>query len=792
MRGNTWERIILITIVLFSACMNEPVVAEMTDVKTPAILWGPYITGTTTTGTIVNVKTDIASNLTIEYATDEYFSANSGYDHSATDDLPTMLHHVPLTGLAAGTLYHYRVLYDGQSTGDLHFSTFPESGPVIFIVYSDTQDQLPTFSQLDRHKLVADRIAQELDVAFVVNSGDLVNNAANLSDWDRYFAAGRMMMANTTVFPALGNHDANHSNYYLAYGVPEYYSFDCADVHVSVLDSNSWAWSDFPAQSGWLAQDLQTEKPFRFISFHHPPYTSERNHFGGYENIRLEWEDEFIDHNVTAVFNGHVHAYERFLTHGIHYFVSGTGGGPAYNLADPRAGYSQNSLEYALAYIRVTVDPSRQKATAEVIRVADVSSDLKSITTMYPPGTIFETVIMSLGGLPVAEFTSDIQTGPCPLTVQFTDQSAGDGITGWAWDFQNDGMVDSIEQNPSFNYTTAGTYTVNLTVSSAAGSDSEAKTAYITVTAPQETEPEIYLSPSSLSVANGMTEEFELRVSSLPDGLSGYDLRVTLNNSAVAEIVDVQYPAWALLHNTTPQVPGDSFRLSAVDIGRSIEPGAGTTILATVTLRGDSTGTSAITISEIHLDADGGAMITPEVTHGSIVVHIPMTADFIANVTTGKASTARPLFVAFTDLSNGMPQGSLWSWDFDDNGVVDSILQNPEASYTTPGNYTVSLTVQNAYSSDTETKTDYIRITRYVKPFPGQSSDPTDPDGDFLYEDINGNGRLDYDDIVLYYENMQWTRDQTDVGIEPYDYNQNGRIDYDDVVALYQQLLEGH
>jgi len=110
-------------------------------------------------------------------------------------------------------------------------------------------------------------------------------------------------------------------------------------------------------------------------------------------------------------------------------------------------------------------------------------------------------------------------------------------------------------------------------------------------------------------------------------------------------------------------------------------------------------------------------------------------------------------------------------------------------SYVIPGKYTVSLTVENACSSDTETKSDYIRVTRYVKPFPGQSNDPTDPDGDFLYEDINGNGRLDYDDIVLYYGNMQWIRDQDDVGIEAYDYNQNSRIDYDDVVVLYQELL---
>ncbi|MFC6940519.1 hypothetical protein ACFQE8_11185 [Salinirubellus sp. GCM10025818] len=28
---------------------------------------------------------------------------------------------------------------------------------------------------------------------------------------------------------------------------------------------------------------------------------------------------------------------------------------------------------------------------------------------------------------------------------------------------------------------------------------------------------------------------------------------------------------------------------------------------------------------------------------------------------------------------------------------------------------------------------------------------PTDPDGDGLYEDVNGNGRVDYDDVVELY-----------------------------------------
>jgi uncharacterized repeat protein (TIGR01451 family) len=84
---------------------------------------------------------------------------------------------------------------------------------------------------------------------------------------------------------------------------------------------------------------------------------------------------------------------------------------------------------------------------------------------------------------PVANFTANVTSGVDPLTVQFTDLSTN-APTSWAWDFENDGTVDSTEQNPIYTYSTAGTYTVNLTVSNAGGSDEEIKTDYITVSTP--------------------------------------------------------------------------------------------------------------------------------------------------------------------------------------------------------------------------------------------------------------------------------------------------------------------
>ncbi len=91
--------------------------------------------------------------------------------------------------------------------------------------------------------------------------------------------------------------------------------------------------------------------------------------------------------------------------------------------------------------------------------------------------------------VPVANFTATFTNGATPLTVQFNDTSSY--AATWAWDFDNDGTVDSTEQTPTYTYSNAGTYTVKLTVTNAAGSVEEVKTGYITavkdITAPVPT-----------------------------------------------------------------------------------------------------------------------------------------------------------------------------------------------------------------------------------------------------------------------------------------------------------------
>ncbi|HOT04425.1 MAG TPA: DUF2341 domain-containing protein, partial [Methanolinea sp.] len=82
---------------------------------------------------------------------------------------------------------------------------------------------------------------------------------------------------------------------------------------------------------------------------------------------------------------------------------------------------------------------------------------------------------------PVANFTGTPATAIVPARVQFNDTSTN-APTAWQWKF-GDGNTSS-ERNPVHVYEGVGTYSVNLTVWNAYGSDSVTKTGYITVVEP--------------------------------------------------------------------------------------------------------------------------------------------------------------------------------------------------------------------------------------------------------------------------------------------------------------------
>jgi PKD repeat protein len=102
--------------------------------------------------------------------------------------------------------------------------------------------------------------------------------------------------------------------------------------------------------------------------------------------------------------------------------------------------------------------------------------------TPTPTSTLMEFTLPTTGNsedIPVADFTSNITSGPAPLTVKFTDTSTH-SPTAWRWEF-GDGNISEL-QNPLHIYEAAGTYTVSMTAANEAGMGTVEKEWYVTVT----------------------------------------------------------------------------------------------------------------------------------------------------------------------------------------------------------------------------------------------------------------------------------------------------------------------
>jgi PKD repeat protein len=140
---------------------------------------------------------------------------------------------------------------------------------------------------------------------------------------------------------------------------------------------------------------------------------------------------------------------------------SGTITGYAWNLGDGITSTTQN--------------PTHVYSTAGVYSVSLTVTGPGGADTKAVAGLI--TVLASAVSPPVANFSASPASGPAPLAVTLTNSSTG-SISGYAWNF-GDG-TGSTTQNPTHTYSTAGTYSVSLTVTGPGGTDTKSIAGLIT------------------------------------------------------------------------------------------------------------------------------------------------------------------------------------------------------------------------------------------------------------------------------------------------------------------------
>jgi hypothetical protein len=269
-------------------------------------------------------------------------------------------HQVELTGLEPGTFYRYDLKpYGADAQGS--FTTAPAGDqPFTFIVFGDTR------TRHDVHKRVVERIVPEKP-QFILQTGDLVSNGLNPSDWDRFFEIEKDLLRNVPYYPVLGNHERDapvFSKYFSLPGGNSYrYSFDWGSAHIIGLDSDQFNTPLFEEMQEWLRADLKrTKQPFIFVFFHHPLYSAVERRSASAARLREKLEPILIEGHVTAVFNGHDHNYQHNLAKGLHHIVTGGGGAPLYDV-NPIPGITLKAVKTE-NYVRVHVESAKAHVEA--------------------------------------------------------------------------------------------------------------------------------------------------------------------------------------------------------------------------------------------------------------------------------------------------------------------------------------------------------------------------------------------------------------------------------------------
>ncbi|WP_435101370.1 alkaline phosphatase PhoX [Halarchaeum sp. P4] len=205
-------------------------------------------------------------------------------------------------------------------------------------------------------------------------------------------------------------------------------------------------------------------------------------------------------------------------------------------------------------------------------------------------------------------------------------------------------------------------------------------------------QPNVMVDVASVAVNQSETASVAVEATSLPTGFSGGDITISLSNPEVATITGVEFPDALGLTKSTVSDDGSTATIRVADVERNLQSGRSVE-LASLTVRGDSTGTTDLSVDAASLDDEEGQSIDVETRMGVLVTGPP--------TLTG-------------------------------------------------------------------------------------SKTPQDLDGDGHYEDLNGNGRLDYEDVNALFESF----DSESVRLHKtaYDFNENGELDYDDVVTLYRDI----
>jgi PGF-pre-PGF domain-containing protein len=344
------------------------------------------------------------------------------------------------------------------------------------------------------------------------------------------------------------------------------------------------------------------------------------------------------------------------------------------------------------------------------------------------------------------DFVANVTSGNVTFPVQFNETSFN--ATSWYWIF--DGINTSTSQNPVFNYSVPGIYSVNHSSSNAHDTFWTNKSNCITAYNP-------FVPGSTANFTQNTTQGLTPLIIQFNDTSTGTptfwnwsfgdgtfsDIQNVTKTYSTGGYYEINLTVWNA--NAT-----HSSKLGYVDVwNRTTNDFAANVTSGNVTFPvlftdisynatswywifdGMNTSTSQNPLFEYAVPGIYSVNHSSSNAHDTfwtnksnyIVANPPVATPPVADFTGTPLSGTTPLTVQFTDQSTGSPTS--WNWSFGDSNYSTS--RYPSHTYSVTGTYTVSLNATNSAGRNTTTRVNYITVsaTPTVTPTPLSSDSDT-------------------------------------------------------------------
>ncbi len=388
--------------------------------------------------------------------------------------------------------------------------------------------------------------------------------------------------------------------------------------------------------------------------------------------------------------------------------------------------------------------------------------------------------IQITAGAIIPDFVANRTRGAVPFAVSFTDTSVIFPLSGvtWEWSF-GDGNNASTE-NPLHVYTEPANYSVELTVSNDLGTNTTTKKDYII--AGQV--------PVADFIADNRSGEAPLNVTFTNLSENATTFAWDFGDGATSAEKDPFHVYTARgLYNVSLEA-SNAFgsdietKTDYIDVTGASTEGSLLFIPDNATVP-----THAATRFALYLDQAmlglSGYNVTVDITDPELAVVTGVTFPSWASPANTTFLPAGVVAIQAADLGNQVSPGAM--------NVLLATLEVTGVSDQQPGNGSPTTMIAHANRMDTdagdqETTADGqadLSVVQLVV-LPGGVGYPTSPDHDGLYWDVNGDGSVDFVDVMIFFNNMELMEAD---GLTPlFDFNGNGRIDFNDLFLLFLRV----